>query len=170
MILGVIGVIRVAFWAMVGRAILSSPTVRRTTGTGCLDRGHRAGRRGALGIALRFDAAISFAPVGADPATSSAPFVATLVDVTGLIIYFSIALLIMRGAMLLTRNHMFSRSADFWTRRKVFRSAGSERAAGRQQRARSGRPSGQARAQRFTAKPRGFRAQSPQKINRSRRS
>lgn len=29
--------------------------------------------------------------VGADPATSSAPFVATLVDVTGLIIYFSIA-------------------------------------------------------------------------------
>ena len=38
--------------------------------------------------------------VGADPATSSAPFVATLVDVTGLIIYFSIALLIMRGSML----------------------------------------------------------------------
>ncbi len=38
--------------------------------------------------------------VGADPATSSAPFVATLVDVTGLVIYFSIALLIMRGALL----------------------------------------------------------------------
>src|ERR1043166_8099206 len=38
--------------------------------------------------------------VGADPATSSAPFVATLVDVTGLIIYFSIALVIMRGSML----------------------------------------------------------------------
>ena len=34
---------------------------------------------------------------GADPATSSAPFVATLVDVTGLVIYFNIALLIMRG-------------------------------------------------------------------------
>jgi magnesium transporter len=33
--------------------------------------------------------------LGADPATSSAPFVATLVDVTGLIIYFTIALLIM---------------------------------------------------------------------------
>ncbi|MEN6627554.1 MAG: magnesium transporter [Candidatus Sumerlaeia bacterium] len=32
---------------------------------------------------------------GADPATSSAPFVATLVDVTGLVIYFSIASLIM---------------------------------------------------------------------------
>jgi len=38
--------------------------------------------------------------VGLDPATSSAPFVATLVDVTGVIIYFSIALLIMRGSML----------------------------------------------------------------------
>jgi magnesium transporter len=38
--------------------------------------------------------------VGADPAASSAPFVATLVDVTGLIIYFSIALVIMRGVLL----------------------------------------------------------------------
>jgi len=35
-----------------------------------------------------------------DPATSSAPFVATLVDVTGLIIYFTIAMLIMRGTLL----------------------------------------------------------------------
>ena len=38
--------------------------------------------------------------IGADPSTSSAPFVATLVDVTGLIIYFSIALVIMGGVML----------------------------------------------------------------------
>ncbi len=35
-----------------------------------------------------------------DPATSSAPFVATLSDVSGLIIYFSIAALILRGVML----------------------------------------------------------------------
>jgi len=35
-----------------------------------------------------------------DPATSSAPFVATLVDVTGLIIYFSIALWVLRGTLL----------------------------------------------------------------------
>ena len=34
-----------------------------------------------------------------DPATSSAPFVATLVDVTGLIIYFQVAALILRGAL-----------------------------------------------------------------------
>lgn len=38
--------------------------------------------------------------LGADPATSSAPFVATLVDVTGLVIYFSIAVLIMQGKLL----------------------------------------------------------------------
>jgi magnesium transporter len=38
--------------------------------------------------------------LGFDPATSSAPFVATLVDVTGLVIYFSIALLILRGTLL----------------------------------------------------------------------
>jgi magnesium transporter len=37
---------------------------------------------------------------GFDPATSSAPFVATLVDVTGLIIYLSIGVLILRGTLL----------------------------------------------------------------------
>ena len=35
-----------------------------------------------------------------DPATSSAPFVATMVDVTGIVIYFSIAVLILRGTLL----------------------------------------------------------------------
>jgi magnesium transporter len=35
-----------------------------------------------------------------DPATSSAPFVATLVDVTGLIIYFSIAAMFLSGKLL----------------------------------------------------------------------
>ncbi len=35
-----------------------------------------------------------------DPATSSAPFVATLVDVTGLVIYFSIAAIILKGTYL----------------------------------------------------------------------
>lgn len=37
---------------------------------------------------------------GFDPASASAPFVATLVDVTGLMIYFSAALLILRGTLL----------------------------------------------------------------------
>jgi magnesium transporter len=38
--------------------------------------------------------------LGFDPATASAPFVATLVDVTGLVIYFTAALLILRGTLL----------------------------------------------------------------------
>jgi magnesium transporter len=38
--------------------------------------------------------------LGADPAVSSAPFVATLVDVTGLVIYFSLAFLILNGKLL----------------------------------------------------------------------
>jgi len=38
---------------------------------------------------------IGLKKLGADPASSSAPFVATLVDVTGLVIYFSVALLVM---------------------------------------------------------------------------
>lgn len=37
---------------------------------------------------------------GVDPATSSAPLVATLVDVTGLVIYFSIAAIILKGTLL----------------------------------------------------------------------
>lgn len=38
--------------------------------------------------------------MGFDPATSSAPFVATLVDVTGIIIYFSVSYLILTGTLL----------------------------------------------------------------------
>ena len=38
--------------------------------------------------------------LGFDPATSSAPFVATLVDMTGLIISFSVAAVVLRGTLL----------------------------------------------------------------------
>lgn len=38
--------------------------------------------------------------LGFDPATASAPFVATLVDVTGLIIYFTVASILLRGTLL----------------------------------------------------------------------
>ena len=38
--------------------------------------------------------------LGADPATSSAPLIATLCDVTGLVIYFSVALLVLSGTLL----------------------------------------------------------------------
>ncbi|MEO6978701.1 MAG: magnesium transporter [Mucilaginibacter sp.] len=55
-----------------------------------------------IGVVLWGSLAGSMLPLilkklGADPATSSAPFVATLVDVTGLIIYFSIAVIFMPG-------------------------------------------------------------------------
>ena len=58
-----------------------------------------------LGVVLWGTISGSMLPIllkklGADPAASSAPFVATLVDVTGLIIYFSVAVLILRGSLL----------------------------------------------------------------------
>jgi magnesium transporter len=38
--------------------------------------------------------------LGLDPAVSSAPFVATLVDVTGLVIYFTFSIFFLRGILL----------------------------------------------------------------------
>ncbi|HLU70375.1 MAG TPA: magnesium transporter, partial [Fibrobacteria bacterium] len=37
--------------------------------------------------------------LGLDPATSSAPFVATFIDVTGILIYFNIAMFVMSGGI-----------------------------------------------------------------------
>jgi magnesium transporter len=99
-ILGAIGVVRVGAWAMIGEQYLHRqpygphwPLVAMTVGIAL------------VGVVLWGTLSGSMLPfllrrIGADPATSSAPFVATLVDVTGLIIYFSIALVIMRGVML----------------------------------------------------------------------
>ncbi|MDQ6655733.1 MAG: magnesium transporter [Verrucomicrobiota bacterium] len=98
--LGVIGFVRVVIWSLVSAQYFHHNIygehwvlVAATVGFAL------------VGVVLWGSLAGSMLPfvlrrVGADPATSSAPFVATLVDVTGLIIYFSIALLIMRGAML----------------------------------------------------------------------
>jgi magnesium transporter len=98
--LGVIGAARVGLWSVMyerfqGIQIYGEywPQVAATIGitlTFVVLWGSLAGSM--LPFALR--------RVGLDPATSSAPFVATLVDVTGVIIYFSIALLIMRGSLL----------------------------------------------------------------------
>ena len=99
-ILGAIGVVRVAVWAIIGEQYLHRqpygphwPLVAITVGISL------------VGVVIWGSLSGSMLPfllrrIGADPATSSAPFVATLVDVTGLIIYFSIALVIMRGVML----------------------------------------------------------------------
>jgi magnesium transporter len=58
-----------------------------------------------VGVVLWGTIAGSMLPIvlkkfGADPATSSAPFVATLVDVTGLVIYFSVAFLLLHDTLL----------------------------------------------------------------------
>jgi magnesium transporter len=99
-ILGAIGILRVALWSIIGEKYFHRelygphwPLVAITVGLAL------------VGVVLWGSLSGSMLPfvlrrVGADPATSSAPFVATLVDVTGLIIYFSIALVIMRGVML----------------------------------------------------------------------
>ena len=58
-----------------------------------------------LGVVLWGTLSGSMLPIilkklGADPAASSAPFVATLVDVTGLVIYFTVAFMILKGTLL----------------------------------------------------------------------
>ena len=98
--LGIVGALRVALWSIIGMRYLHRPMygehwplVAATVGitlVGVVLWGSVSGSM--LPFALR--------RFGLDPATSSAPFVATLVDVTGVILYFSIALLILRGSML----------------------------------------------------------------------
>ena len=93
-ILGTIGFIRISVWALLFHSygehwLLLALTVGLAL----------------VGIVLWGSLAGSMLPfllrrVGLDPATSSAPFVATLVDVSGLIIYFSVAAFILRGTLL----------------------------------------------------------------------
>ena len=93
--LGVIGVIRITVWQKLGfydygeHWMLVAFTVAAAL-VGVVTFGSLAGSM--LPFALQ--------RVGFDPASASAPFVATLVDVTGLMIYFSVALLILRGTLL----------------------------------------------------------------------
>jgi magnesium transporter len=92
-ILGAIGFLRIAIWAQFSNIYgVHSILIALTVGVAL------------IGIVLWGSLAGSMLPIflkklGFDPATSSAPFVATLVDVTGLIIYFNIALIIMNSVM-----------------------------------------------------------------------
>jgi magnesium transporter len=93
--LGAIGFARVILWQQMGWTDYGPHATRLAVTVwvslvGVVTFGTVAGSM--LPFALR--------AVKLDPATSSAPFVATLVDVTGLIIYFTVAALILRGAML----------------------------------------------------------------------
>jgi len=93
-ILGTIGFLRISVWSLFSNLygphwFLVAVTVGVTL----------------VGIVLWGTLAGSMLPfvlrrLGFDPAASSAPFVATLVDVTGLVIYFSVAALILRGTLL----------------------------------------------------------------------
>jgi magnesium transporter len=93
-ILGAIGMIRILLW----------PTRDQIYGEHYMLIAYTVAAS-LLGVVLWGSIAGSMLPfvlrrVGFDPATSSAPFVATLVDVTGLIIYFTVASAILGGTLL----------------------------------------------------------------------
>lgn len=94
-LLGIIGFFRVTIWHMIAPGfygphwLLIGVTIGFTI----------------LGVVIWGTMAGSMLPVvlkklGADPAVSSAPFVATLVDVTAILIYFSLAYLFLQGTLL----------------------------------------------------------------------
>ncbi|MGE5073657.1 MAG: magnesium transporter [Anaerolineae bacterium] len=93
-ILGVIGFIRISTWALLFHTYGPHWALLALTVGLAL-----------VGIVLWGSLAGSMLPFllrrfGIDPATSSAPFVATLVDVSGLIIYFTVAGIVLRGTLL----------------------------------------------------------------------
>jgi magnesium transporter len=93
-ILGAIGFLRIALWSLF--ADLYGPhwfLVALTVGVSLIGVVMWGALTGSL---LPF----LLRRLGFDPAASSAPFVATLVDVTGLVIYFSIAFVFLRGTLL----------------------------------------------------------------------
>ena len=93
--LGLIGFLRVVLWSQI------FPDVY---GVHYIEIGFVVGIS-LLGVVLWGTLSGSMLPIflkklGADPAVSSAPFVATLVDVTGLVIYFFTAFLFLKGLLL----------------------------------------------------------------------
>ena len=93
-ILGTIGIIRVTAWEQAFGTYGEHWLLIGITVTFAL-----------IGVVLWGTLAGSLLPfimkrLGADPAVSSTPFVATLVDVTGLIIYFSVAAIVLHGTLL----------------------------------------------------------------------
>jgi magnesium transporter len=94
-ILGVIGMARITIWQLTGLYDYGSHWVLVATTVGCA----------LVGIVTFGSMSGSLLPfvlraIGFDPAAASAPFVATLVDVTGLVIYFGVAALILHGTLL----------------------------------------------------------------------
>jgi magnesium transporter len=97
--LGVIGIARILVWQSVAVA-----TGKQLYGPHYLLVAATVGAS-LIGVVLFGTLAGSMLPfllrkLGLDPASASAPFVATLVDVTGLVIYFTVASIILRGTLL----------------------------------------------------------------------
>lgn len=94
LILGTVGMIRIMAWPSRQTLYGDHYKLIAVTVAGAL-----------VGVVLWGSIAGSMLPfllrrIGFDPATSSAPFVATLVDVTGLVIYFSVASYFLHGTLL----------------------------------------------------------------------
>ncbi len=93
-ILGAVGLVRVAFWGAVFDSYGPHFMLLGLTVAGSL-----------VGVVLFGTLAGSLLPfilrwLNLDPASASAPFVATLVDVAGVVIYFTFAAVLLRGALL----------------------------------------------------------------------
>ncbi len=94
-VLGIIGFVRVVVWHSIAPNLYGDHYMLIAFAVGC----------SLIGVVLWGTLSGSMLPLilkrlGADPAVSSAPFVATLVDVTGLLIYFSMAYLFLKGILL----------------------------------------------------------------------
>jgi len=93
--LGIIGFLRVVIWSQIFPDVYGAHYVEIGLVVGI----------SLIGVVLWGTLSGSMLPIflkrlGADPAVSSAPFVATLVDVTGLVIYFFTAFLFLKGLLL----------------------------------------------------------------------
>jgi magnesium transporter len=94
-VLGLIGFLRVVLWSQIFPEVYGSHYMLIASVVGV----------SLIGVVMFGTISGSMLPsalkkLGADPAVSSAPFVATLVDVTGVIIYFNCAYLFLKGTML----------------------------------------------------------------------
>ena len=94
-ILGAVGITRILVWQRLGWYDYGPHYLRVAVTVGLA----------LVGVVLFGSLAGSMLPfvlrrLGFDPASASAPFVATLVDVTGLVIYFTVAALVLRGTLL----------------------------------------------------------------------
>jgi magnesium transporter len=93
-ILGLVGVLRITIWSLFSPIYGPHwPLVAATIGLSL------------VGVVLWGTLSGSMLPIvlkriGFDPAVSSAPFVATMVDVTGIVIYFEVAAYVLRGTLL----------------------------------------------------------------------